>query len=98
MVPKLLVLSALFSLAFAKPTPLTMKLHQSREGIPSGYTRTGPSAADKELKLRLALVQNDSEGLIDALYAVSTPDSPSYGKHLSKEEVSQTDVLGLFRH
>ena len=33
-------------------------------------------------------VQGDMEGLSEQLYAVSTPGSPSYGKHLSKEEAS----------
>lgn len=88
MVSKLLVLSALVSLVVAKPMARNMKLHESREHAPSGFVRSGAAAADKELKLRIALVQSNPEGLIDALYAVSTPDSPSYGEHLSKEEAS----------
>ncbi|EKM58698.1 uncharacterized protein PHACADRAFT_207484 [Phanerochaete carnosa HHB-10118-sp] len=32
---------------------------------------------------------NNPNGLIEALYAVSSPDNPSYGQHLSKEEVEQ---------
>nr|ABB73029.1 family S53 protease [Phanerodontia chrysosporium] len=89
MVSKLLVLSALFSLAFAKPTARSMKVREARESVPGGYVRTGPAPADKELKLRIALVQNNPDGLIDALYAVSTPGSASYGEHLSKEEVEK---------
>ncbi|EED85603.1 predicted protein, partial [Postia placenta Mad-698-R] len=39
------------------------------------------------LSLRVALVQNNIAGLIDALYDVSSPSSPNYGKWLSKTEV-----------
>lgn len=88
MVSKLLVFSALFSLAFAKPTPRSMKVHEARQSAPSGYVRTGAAAAATELNLRIALVQSDRQGLVDALYSVSTPGSASYGEHLSKEEVS----------
>ena len=88
MVSKLLVLSALCSLALAKPMARNMMLHESREQPPAGFVRSGAASADQELKLRIALVQNNPEGLIDALYAVSTPDSPSYGEHLSTEEVN----------
>ncbi|CDO77343.1 hypothetical protein BN946_scf184786.g3 [Trametes cinnabarina] len=49
----------------------------------------GPAPAEQSLKLRFALKQNDPDGLIDALYEVSDPDSPKYGKHLSKAEVEQ---------
>ncbi|KIP04581.1 hypothetical protein PHLGIDRAFT_25524 [Phlebiopsis gigantea 11061_1 CR5-6] len=89
MVSKFLVLSLLVSLVVAKPMARNMKLHESREHAPAGFVRSGAADADKELKLRIALVQNNPEGLIDALYAVSTPDSASYGEHLSKEEVEK---------
>lgn len=89
MVSKLLVpvFSALFSLAFAKPMARSMKVRESRQTVPSGYIRTAAAPANEELKLRIALVQSDPKGLVDALYTVSTPGSASYGEHLSKEEV-----------
>ena len=65
-----------------------MKLRESRENLPPGFVFSGAADPDNELKLRIALVQSNPEGLIDALYAVSTPGSPSYGEHLSKEEES----------
>ncbi|KIP07558.1 hypothetical protein PHLGIDRAFT_70854 [Phlebiopsis gigantea 11061_1 CR5-6] len=89
MVSKLLVLSALVALVVAKPMSRNMKLHESVENAPAGFVRSGAADADKELSLRIALVQSNTEGLIDALYSVSTPDSPSYGEHLSKEEVEK---------
>ncbi|EKM58673.1 uncharacterized protein PHACADRAFT_89753 [Phanerochaete carnosa HHB-10118-sp] len=89
MVSKLPIFSALFSLAFAKPMARSMKVREARESLPAGYVRTGAAAVDTELQLRIALVQNNPEGLIDALYDVSTPTSSSYGQHLSKEEVEK---------
>ena len=88
MVSNVLIFSALFSLALAKPTARSMKVRESRDTVPSGYIRTAAPPADHELKLRIALVQSDPEGLVDALYDVSTPGTASYGEHLSKEEVS----------
>ena len=92
MVSKLLVLSALCSLALAKPAARSMKVREARQSVPAGFVRTGDAPADTELKLRIALVQNNPGGLIDALYNVSTPGSASYGQHLSKEEVSDTTI------
>ncbi|EKM56141.1 uncharacterized protein PHACADRAFT_257222 [Phanerochaete carnosa HHB-10118-sp] len=86
MMSKFLIFSALFSLVFAKPTARSMKVREAIQSVPAGYVRTGAASADTELNLRIALVQNNPEGLIDALYSVSTPDSASYGEHLSKEE------------
>ncbi|KAJ7806655.1 family S53 protease [Mycena olivaceomarginata] len=40
------------------------------------------------LDLRMALKQSDTAGLEQALYAVSTPGNPAYGKHLTSEEVA----------
>lgn len=98
MVSKLLVLSALVALVVAKPMSRNMKLHESVENAPAGFVRSGAADADKELSLRIALVQSNTEGLIDALYSVSTPDSPSYSEHLSKEEVSSiVDFLSYGR-
>lgn len=82
-----LILTGLFSLALAKPMARDMKVRESRESVPSGYVRRGAADADTKLNLRIALVQSNIEGLIEQLYAVSTPDSPTYGEHLTKEEV-----------
>ena len=64
-----------------------MQVHESRQSPPAGYTLTGPAAPDMLITLRFALAQRDPEGLIDALYDVSTPSSPNYGQYLSAEEV-----------
>ncbi|PSR75361.1 hypothetical protein PHLCEN_2v9170 [Hermanssonia centrifuga] len=84
---KLLIAACLVSFALAKPHARDMTVRESRESIPAGYVHSGAADADTTINLRIALVQNNPSGLIDALYDVSTPSSPSYGEHLSKEEV-----------
>ena len=92
------MLSTVCTLAMANPTACSMNVHESRVSIPSGYVRSGAAPEDAELKLRIALVQSDPDGLIDALYAVSTPGSASYGKHLSKEEVRRSLAAVCYSH
>ncbi|TFY65282.1 hypothetical protein EVJ58_g2063 [Rhodofomes roseus] len=72
---------------FAKPFARDLQVHESRANAPSGYAYTSPASPDALLSLRLALVQSDPAGLVDALYDVSTPENANYGNHLSKEEV-----------
>ena len=84
----LIFFATLFAYVAAKPVGRsTMSVHESRTNVPSGFVQTGAASPDTQLKLRLALVQKDTAGLIDSLYAVSTPGSASYGQHLSKEQV-----------
>ena len=64
-----------------------MRLHEHRDGVPEGFTNMGLSPEDTVLRLRIALVQNDSEGLQTRLMDVSTPSNLQYGQWLSKEEV-----------
>ncbi|EKM56142.1 uncharacterized protein PHACADRAFT_145272 [Phanerochaete carnosa HHB-10118-sp] len=89
MVSTLIALSSLFALAFASPVARRMKVLESRALPAAGFVRTGPAAANTTLDLRIALVQSNTDTLIEALYNVSTPGHPSYGQHLSKEEVEQ---------
>ncbi|KAI0827003.1 subtilisin-like protein [Trametes gibbosa] len=65
---------------------LNFRVHESLRAIPSGFTEVGPASPETTLSLRLALAQSDADGVIDALYRVSDPDSASYGQHLSKQE------------
>ncbi|KAH9032915.1 family S53 protease [Lactarius pseudohatsudake] len=64
-----------------------MRLHERRDGIPEGFTSKGPAPGNAALRLRIALVQNDIEGLQTKLMDIGTPSSPQYGQWLSKEEV-----------
>ncbi len=82
-----LLLVSLIALALGKPMGSNMKLHESREGIPDGFSLRGPALPDQTLKLRIALVQSNVAELERKLMDVSTPSSANYGKHLSKVEV-----------
>jgi hypothetical protein len=64
-----------------------MRLHEHRDGVPEGFTSMGPAPENAVLRLRIALVQNDIEGLQTKLMDVSTPSNLQYGQWLSKEEV-----------
>ncbi|KAI0085901.1 family S53 protease-like protein [Irpex rosettiformis] len=86
MVSKLLVLSALCSLAVAKPHTRNLAVHEAVATTPRGYVRTAPATSDSNIKLRIALAPKDIDGLITTLYDVSDPKSTLYGAHLTKEE------------
>ena len=83
-----LLLASFFTLAFGNPLAhRTMRVHESRPVVPTGFARAGATPAETMLKLRIALARSDTDGLIDTLMAVSEPASPNYGQHLSIEEV-----------
>ncbi|KAI0261747.1 family S53 protease-like protein [Gloeopeniophorella convolvens] len=89
MIRTTLLFISFIALGFASPNVARdLRPHERREDVPDGFTSHGPTSPDVVLKLRLALVQTDITGLQDDLMAVSTPDSPRYGQHLSKEEIS----------
>lgn len=82
------VLTSLVSIVFASPfMPHGMRLHEKRDAPPHGFVSNGVAPPNQSLSLRLSLVQTDPKGLEDMLYAVSTPDSASYGQFLSQSEV-----------
>ncbi|KAI9058090.1 family S53 protease-like protein [Trametes sanguinea] len=85
----LLVVALAPSALSAAHTARSVQYHETRQTIPRRYSIAGAAPADQSLKLRFALKQSDPDGLIDALYNVSDPDSPKYGQHLSKSEVEQ---------
>jgi tripeptidyl-peptidase-1 len=62
-------------------------LHEKRDAVPAGFVLSRSAPSDTMLDLRMALKQSDTAGLEQALYAVSTPGNPAYGKHLTSEEV-----------
>ncbi|KAL7281195.1 hypothetical protein ACG7TL_004503 [Trametes sanguinea] len=85
----LTVLAACFALAQCTPARRAMRTLESRAAPPSGFVHSGPASSSTVLHLRMALVSNDIAGLEEALYSVSTPSSPRYGQHLTKQEVEQ---------
>lgn len=89
MVNALTVLPPFLLLALASPHSKrdTMRLHERRDCVPEGFTSNGPAPGNATLRLRIALVQNDIEGLKTKLMDISTPNSPRYGRWLTKDEV-----------
>ncbi|KAI0354061.1 family S53 protease [Trametes cingulata] len=73
--------------AYGKPEARSMQVHSVRKVVPPSFREVGPAPPNTMLHLRVALVQGNIPGLEKALLDVSTPDSPLYGQHLSKEEV-----------
>ncbi|RDX41878.1 family S53 protease [Lentinus brumalis] len=53
----------------------------------SKFVPLRPASSTLSIQLTLALPPTDVDGLHAALYDVSDPKSPNYGKHLSKSEV-----------
>ena len=91
MVRVIALVAPFIALACAKPhAQRAVRVHKRRDSPPTGYANSGSAPATDTLNLRLALTQNNFQGLEDALYAVSTPGNSRYGQHLSKEEVMCT--------
>ncbi|THG98674.1 hypothetical protein EW026_g3567 [Hermanssonia centrifuga] len=88
MVASTLFLLSLFTLALGNPlSRRIMQVHESRGEVPEGFVQQGAAPPDTVLKMRIALTQNNIDGLHEALMDVSTPSSPLYGQHLSKSKV-----------
>ena len=90
--PSLAVVSCLLSLApfinaLSNSVGRPMVVHESRRDIPSQYSHEGSPHPETLVSLRIGLTSSNRDGLEKALFDVSVPGSPLYGKHLSMEEV-----------
>lgn len=83
-----LLILLLLSGAFASSQFSDLIVHESIPSVPNGFMRVSSAPANQALNIRIALANSNMAGLEDMLYAVSTPGSPLYGQHLSKEEAS----------
>ncbi|KAH8980020.1 subtilisin-like protein [Lactarius hatsudake] len=102
-------LSVLFVLTVASFTGLAIPLAQPWDDIsvkhawnavPHSWECLGPPPTGITIDLHIALQPKEENALREALYEVSTPGRPKYGKHLSKEDVAKlvephTDTLEL---
>ena len=84
----LTLLCKLATIAFAIPSLTDLVLHEARTIVPRGFKMMDTAPPDMRLGLRIALKQKDADGLEKRLYEVSTPGKETYGKYLSKAEVS----------
>ena len=62
-------------------------LHQL-PGTPDGWSLTGTPDASQQVTLQVALSMSNLDQLESRLSSVSTPGTPSYGKHLDRDEVN----------
>lgn len=87
------LLTSLLTFGLGNPVARSLRLHEARSTVPVGFSRVGSADADTVLSLRLGLVSENTDKLIETLYDVSTPSSPNYGQHLSRSDVSDTHPL-----
>ncbi|KAI0328756.1 family S53 protease [Cubamyces sp. BRFM 1775] len=81
-----LLLACFAAAVCGKPMIRSMQVHETKATIPPDFQLVGPASPDTVLNLRVALVRGDLVGLEKVLMDVSTPSSPLYGQHLTKEE------------
>ena len=63
-------------------------LMEMSSNVPSGF-KWGERASSETIELVFAVKQQNLDKLHETLMQVSDPDSPSYGHHLSNEEVHE---------
>ena len=74
----------------ALPSPLLVAPEPDASlALPNGWAVIGPSPRDTRLELTIAVKQQRLDELHSKLMAVSDPDSPSYGKHLSNAKIHE---------
>ncbi|KAK7057811.1 Tripeptidyl peptidase A [Favolaschia claudopus] len=76
-------------LAFLAGASASSVLKDALSGIPSGWTELQDAelSLSRGLKLRFGLTQHDFPQLESLLLDISDPSHPSYGNHLSRDEV-----------
>lgn len=62
---------------------------ESLHGVPQGWKKLKDAESDRVLKLRIALEQPNTALFEQALYDVSDPEHPLYGKHLKRDQVKE---------
>ncbi|KIJ37427.1 hypothetical protein M422DRAFT_260099 [Sphaerobolus stellatus SS14] len=84
------LISLLYVVTLVEGSPAPCK-HVLKESFNPAkeWVKLHPAAQDHEITLRISLAQPQFDELERHLYAVSDPDSPRYGQHLSKEHVEE---------
>ncbi|MCJ1442716.1 MAG: hypothetical protein MMC23_003213 [Stictis urceolatum] len=84
----------------------TAKVFDSLRTVPAGWTEVRKADSSDPISLRVALKQQNMEAFEKALLDMSTPDHPSYGKHMTGDQVrlmtapkeeSSSSVLGWLK-
>ncbi|KAF8517278.1 subtilisin-like protein [Hysterangium stoloniferum] len=81
----------LVGVSFASPSLHSRSVvHEKREFIPHGWSRSRRVSADAVLPMRFGLKQNNLHRLEEFLMEVSHPESPRYGQHWSSNKIAET--------
>jgi tripeptidyl-peptidase-1 len=64
-------------------------VHEQLAAVPNGWAISEPLSSTTEIKLSVGLTHSNIDQLESRLYAVSTPNSASYGNHLDLDEIIQ---------
>lgn len=82
-----LLLAGLLSIARNSVALPTNEVFESLRELPQGWTQVRAPAPETRIHLRVALDQPNQELFEQTLLAVSTPEHPQYGEHLSASEL-----------
>ncbi|KAL8862715.1 MAG: hypothetical protein Q9178_001213 [Gyalolechia marmorata] len=84
----LVALTSIFATSIAAPAPVTeLTPLESLGAIPQGWHQESPPPADQRLRFRIALRQENAYEFEQHVLAISTPDDPKYGQHMSREDL-----------
>ncbi|EPS41024.1 hypothetical protein H072_5086 [Dactylellina haptotyla CBS 200.50] len=84
------LLIAAAGLAVSSPVPYSRyAVHESRKHLPHGWERDSRLTGALEVPVKIGLTQANLHAGEELLLQVSHPDSPSYGKHWTAEEVRE---------
>eukprot|EP00933_Yihiella_yeosuensis_P058104 TRINITY_DN5832_c0_g2_i1.p1 TRINITY_DN5832_c0_g2~~TRINITY_DN5832_c0_g2_i1.p1 ORF type:complete len:607 (+),score=132.36 TRINITY_DN5832_c0_g2_i1:73-1821(+) len=83
------LLLAVLAAAADVPTSTKVLMENGHRPISHGWALKGKPHPEERLQLTFAVKQQGLHDLKEALFRVSDPDSPDYGKHLSNEEIQK---------
>lgn len=84
----LLLALTTFSIALAVPSQRANHvIHERRTAEPIGWVRSHRADADHTIPLRIGMKQQNLHMLEDLLMDVAHPDSPTYGRHWTPEQI-----------
>lgn len=66
---------------------VSARVLDSVPAVPQGWSKASAALPTDKLALKIGLKQQHAAALEQAVLAVSSPGSPSYGKHLTREEL-----------
>lgn len=97
-VQNLLALGLFAASSLASPVGNPHVVHEKRTSIPHGWAKRAELRGSMVLPMKVALTQNNLDKGHDWLMDVSHPQSKSYGKHWSAEDIANTFAPRSVQH